>query len=365
MKIIAITPKLFDYLVSAIIEGLYKNNVEIIALEPSNNVKKVYSKKEMIEHSKDADYILVFRGKAKGNIPPKYFLLDKINKPHLTAFIDGSEWNFSGYPEKNQVRKSLIDPKRRKGKKWINKNLFKYCRWYFKRECYPEDAKKGIIPLLYAAEDRYFGNYDFEKNIDVLCTFGQNVTGLRKDVEEVCKKLKDEGYKIIIKGDLEYKNYKKLIASSYICIDAWGSGDCTARFWEIIANKSCCFSQKYNILFPKSFTDGYNYVEYSNIEEFEDKLRFYLKNKNKCLEIAEKGYQHLLKYHISKQRAKYLLEILQKKETRIDNYPKKSLITGKKVYLGVILTSFIRKPKNIFIYLISLIKEIPSKFRTR
>ncbi|MFX0073194.1 MAG: hypothetical protein ACFFAO_19115 [Candidatus Hermodarchaeota archaeon] len=271
MKVIAIMPKLFDYLISSIVEGLYKNNIEVIASEASNNSQKVYSKKEIIKHSKDADYILVMRGKVKGNIPPKYFLLDKINKPNITAFIDGSEWTYSGFPEKHQIIESLTNPNRRKGTKWINTRMFNYCRWYFKRECYPEDKQQGIIPLLYAAEDKNFGKYDFEKKVDVFCSFGQKFTGLRYEVENVCRKLKSEGFEIIIKNRLPYEEYKKLISKSYICIDAWGAGDCTGRIWEIFANKSCCFSQKYNILFPNSFKDGYNYVEYSTIEEFEKK----------------------------------------------------------------------------------------------
>ncbi|KKM16800.1 hypothetical protein LCGC14_1682200 [marine sediment metagenome] len=51
MKIVAILPKLFDYLVSAIIEGLYENNVKIITSEHSNNARQVYSKKEIIKYS--------------------------------------------------------------------------------------------------------------------------------------------------------------------------------------------------------------------------------------------------------------------------------------------------------------------------
>ena len=309
MKIIAITPKMVDYLASAIIEGLYKNGVEVIASESENNVRKVYSKKEIINHSKDADYIFVIEGKVKGDIPPKYFLLDKINKPHITVFIDGSEWTYSSIPEKNQRLDSIKNPTRRRGKKWIDERMFNYCQWYFKRECYPEDAKNGIIPLLYAAEDKNFGNYDCDKNIDVFCSFGQKLTGLRRGVEKVLEKLNNERYKIIIKSGLSYENYKKCISSSYISIDAWGGGDCTARFWEIIANKSCCFSQKYNILFPKKFTDDKNYVEYSSIGEFEQKLRYYLKNKKKCSEIAEKGYQHLLKYHTSKIEFSFYIKI--------------------------------------------------------
>ena len=73
MKVIAIVPKKSDYLVSAIIEGLFKNKVEIIGTEKSNNVKRAYSKTEIISHSKDAKYILVFNGKVIGNFPPKYF----------------------------------------------------------------------------------------------------------------------------------------------------------------------------------------------------------------------------------------------------------------------------------------------------
>jgi len=46
MKVAAIMPKLFDYLVSGIKEGLYKNGVEIIALEKDNDVdlKKIFKK---------------------------------------------------------------------------------------------------------------------------------------------------------------------------------------------------------------------------------------------------------------------------------------------------------------------------------
>ena len=357
MKIITIIPKLHDYLTSVIIEGLYKNNIEVISSEIGNNVRKVYSKKEIIEHSKDAEYILVFGGKIKGNNPPKYFLLDKMNNPEKTAFIDGSEWNFSSIPEKNQVIESLNNPERRRGKNWINKIMFNYCRWYFKRECYPQDVQKGIIPLLFAAEDKFFSSHNHEKKFDVFCSFGQKSTGLRLAVEKVCKSLKKEGYKIIIGSGFPYKKYLELISSSYISIDAWGGGDCNARIWEIIANKSCCFVQKYNVLFPNNFTDGYNYVEYSTIDEFEKKIRYYLKNKNECVQIAERGYEHMLKYHTSKERARYLLDILEKDQLQRSNSTNKGAV-GKLTYLSVILNSFLKNPRFIYKYLLSLLKEL-------
>jgi len=361
MKIVAIVPKSFDYLVSTIIEGLYENNVKVIASESSNNVKKAYSSKEIIKHSKDADYILVLRGKVKGNIPPKYYLLDKIKRPSITAYIDGSEWTYLGYPEKNQIIESLTKPSKRKGKQWIDKRMFSYCRWYFKRECYPEDAKIGIIPLLFAAEKRYFGNYNLKKTIDIFCSFGQKSSGLRSEVERICMDLRQEGYKVIIKSGLLYETYKRFISSSYITIDAWGGGDCTGRIWEIFANRSCCFSQKYNILFPNSFTDGINYVEYSIIEEFEEKLRFYLNNEDNCIEIAQRGYEHLLKYHTSKERVKYMLKIL-KDDTK--SYQKEKLyLIGKRVYLNVILRSFLKNPRNVYLHIWHSFKEFRLKYR--
>lgn len=44
-------------------------------------------------------------GKVNGNIPPKYFLLDKIKRPNITAYIDGSEWTYSSFPKKNKLLK--------------------------------------------------------------------------------------------------------------------------------------------------------------------------------------------------------------------------------------------------------------------
>ena len=312
MKIVAITPnKKHDYLTSSIIEGLIKNNIEVIASDKGNGIKKKFSDKQLIEHSKDADYILAFFGKIVNNKPPKYYLLEKVNHPEITAYIDGSEWTYTGYPEENQVSESKRNPKRRRGKKWINENMYDNCKWYFKRECYPQDTKMGVIPLLFAAEEKYFGNYKIEKRYDVFYSFGQNQTGLRRETKEICKRLRREGFNIIIEKRLKYQKYLKIISSSYITVDAWGGGDCCARIWEAIANKSCCFSQKYNILFPNKFIDGESFVEYSTSEEFEEKLRFYLDNKDKCLDIAGKGYHHLLKYHTSKERVKYMLNIMK------------------------------------------------------
>ena len=64
MKIITITPdRKMDTLGTLVIDGFYDNGIEVIATDWGNNVKRIYSDDEVIEHSKDADYIFVIWGK--------------------------------------------------------------------------------------------------------------------------------------------------------------------------------------------------------------------------------------------------------------------------------------------------------------
>ena len=315
MKILAITPfKKLDYLAETVIEGIYKNGIELKCTCPGNGVKPedILPPNQYFQYAKQADYIFAIWGKKRGAYPGiDYSLVKKLNYPNKTVYIDGSEWTFTGQPEPGQVSEAKHNPYRRKASDWINTDMLNYCKWYFKRECYPEDTKLGIIPLLFGAVDRYYSNKSLKKDIDVFCAYGQINDGLRRETKMVCKELASEGYNVIIGGNYDYETYKNILTRSYLSIDAWGGGDCCARLWEIFANKSCAVSQKYNILFPNNFTDGKNYVEYNTISEFEEKIRYYLQNKEQSIEIGMRGYQHLINYHTAKNRVKYILENLK------------------------------------------------------
>lgn len=273
----------YDYLASSVIQGLYKNNVKIFSTILSNGIRNSYTRVRILKESKTADYIFIFWIKY-GKLD--YELINKINRSSICVYIDGNDHNVK------------------------NMRMLKYCRWYFKRESYEKDNKIGIKPLLWGAEDRYFGNYNHEKTIDVLCSFG-HTRRLREQIIAVCKELKEEEHNILIEFGMPYNEYLEKISRSYITIDTWGTGELCARFYEIIANKSCCFSQKFNINFPNKFIDGESFVEYSNIKEFKDKLMYYLNYKNRCLEIANNGYEHLLKYHTTEKIVKRLLSELK------------------------------------------------------
>jgi len=323
MKIVVIPPKQkLDYLAETIIEGLYKNNIDVYSSDLGNGIKEedVYSDEEIIEHSKNADYIFVIWGKIVrenryGVHPeypgPKYHLLDRINKIDKTVFIDGSEWTYTGYTEKGQLAATRAgDFSRRRGNPWINESMFEKSKWYFKRECYDEDIDRGLIPLLFGSVDRNFFNGSVEKKYDIFCSYGHLNDGLRAETFNVCRKLKDEGYSVVLDRGLSYEVFKEKLASSWIGIDAWGGGDCCARLWEILANKTMAMTQTYNIKFPNDFTDGKNIVKYENIDEFETKIRSYLKYKEEIKRISDNGYQYLLDFHTSEKRVKYILDII-------------------------------------------------------
>ncbi|MFX0071786.1 MAG: hypothetical protein ACFFAO_11915, partial [Candidatus Hermodarchaeota archaeon] len=72
---------------------------------------------------------------------------------------------------------------------------------------------------------------------------------------------------------------------------------------------------------------------------------------------------HLLKYHTSKERTRYLLDILENDSKRQNSFHIGKSSVGKIVYLHVIFNSFIKDPRNIFKYLNEVLKELKSRLQ--
>ena len=278
-----------------------------------------YTEEQVIEISKEVDYIFVFWCKRQFKYADKDYtfkMLDIINRSDIVVYIDGSEYNATGHRTSTQTDENLKQhPMLNKGEPWIDEEMYKRCNWYFKRETYQEDLdRKKIYPLLVSSKSSYFQSEDInlkEKSYDMFCSFGHLSTGLRAETEAICKKLKREGYKNIIGNRFSYSDYMHYITNSYIGVSAWGAGNSCQRMWEIMSNKTCCFVQKKQIIFPNIFKDGISYVEYSTPEEFEEKARYYLNNKQKCIEIGLKGYEHIKNYHTGQKRVEYIINILK------------------------------------------------------
>lgn len=312
MKIVAITPVgKTDTIAEMVILGLYENNIEVIATDLGNSIEETYTDEEILNHANNADFIFCFWSKST-NIP-KYYLLDKINKKNKTAYFDGSEWCITGIPNQNQMQLSLNNSKLLKGTPWLSTDMLEKSNWYFKRECYEEDEKNGIIPLNVTCANCEIEEVNETKEFDVFLSFNHTTTGLRGPITEECKKLQVLNDKIIIESNLKYYKYINFIKKSNIAISAWGAGNSCRRMWEILSKGTCCFAQKNEILVSNNFTDGKNIVFYSSLDEFKDKLNFYLKNKELTDKIGVEGREHFKKYHTPKKRVEYILNILNGK----------------------------------------------------
>ena len=308
MKLILITPnKKQDYTTECIIEGFKKLNCTLYASDLGNGIVEAYDDEILKNELHDSNAIVYFFGKVRDNRPPKHHLFKDV-KNVKKIYVDGSEWTYTGYPEQNQIKLSLVYPHKRRGSFWVNEPMLQMVDFYFKRETYPEDQERGIIPLPFGLMDRHIIN-STEKDIDLFCVFGQTNTGLRKEVYDICQKLSlEKKYKIIVSNSISNEEYKNLIARSRIVVDAWGGGDNCDRFYEAIGAKACCLYQRYQTIVPNPFIDNTHAISYSNINEFIDKLQFLLQQRDLSIEIGNEGYKHAIRYHSSIERSKSIIE---------------------------------------------------------
>ena len=91
-----------------------------------------------------------------------------------------------------------------------------------------------------------------------------------------------------------------------------GGGWDTLRYWEIPAVSSMMISQKPDIIIPHNFINEESVVflsdDLSNVEEL---ASYYLKNEKKRAEIANNGFNWLLKYHTDVKRAETIIKTIR------------------------------------------------------
>jgi len=117
---------------------------------------------------------------------------------------------------------------------------------------------------------------------------------------------------VLIAKGLEYQEYLQSINRSYVSVSSWGAGNSCMRLYENMANASCCFAQRTEIAFIDKPDDGIHYVEYSSMKEFETKIRDYLQDKERCIDIGKRGLSFVSNKHTGKARFNYILEQILK-----------------------------------------------------
>ena len=102
------------------------------------------------------------------------------------------------------------------------------------------------------------------------------------------------------------------IARSKIGLSCPGHGKDTVRYLEIPSCKTLMFAINPKIVIPFPFKHKENVIfikeDMSNLEE---ELKYYLSHDKEREEIAQAGYDHLMKYHTCEKRVFYMLSTIE------------------------------------------------------
>jgi SAM-dependent methyltransferase len=291
VKIAYVGSPRYDYLTATLVEGLTELGHEIVCTESSNYGSAVPDP-DFLPWAEQADLIVV-----GSNVGVRHHLLQGVENPRK-VFVDGSD--SGGFEVPATIRFKAV----------------------FKRElCKANRAALSgrLHPLPFAAEKRYFMPLQ-NKNLLVSFLANMSTNPLRNSVHTRLKNLQNPA---IVSGStneraydpggagraaVDTPRYRQLLSRSLISVSVPGAGYDCARYWEILAARAMLLTYEPDIVIPDGFTDGVDCATFSSLDEFEDKLKFYTANPQRAAEVAENGFQRLLKYHTTAHRAAYFLQ---------------------------------------------------------
>tara|TARA_Y100000287_G_scaffold105278_1_gene84407 strand:- start:765 stop:1532 length:768 start_codon:yes stop_codon:yes gene_type:complete len=197
-----------------------------------------------------------------------------------------------------------------KKEKGISKEIIKYSR--------------EIIPILYGIRSdfiEYDKKFEFIKyNYDVCCMFSGGGAGLRSIIPHIVNKYK--GRKYVGRVDCANRygvvntEYFKILKTSKIIVTAnppnW-EGD--FRLWEALLMGNLVLCDK--MLLPSKIKypleNKKHLVYYSNPEELEYLINYYMNNETERNKIAKEGRDYCLRYHKFSDRVLEVLSNIKKK----------------------------------------------------
>ena len=307
-------------------------------------LKKIY-------YGEVADDYILDTGDRGYTAPPEYILPRKLihlDLDEIIATIDDFDFVISS--PRTYARKALkvlrphitqplalLDGEDGDGILWNFVNEFKP-DIYFKREYLRDNESMylvldiPIVPCPFAAVDNTAPKIDdTQKEYSVFSVHG-NTHKMREEVTKLLLEMNIPKSYIWINADfyfskfnpyteeereritrLGYYEYLKMIAKSKIGVSVRGWGRDTLRRFEIPLYETLLFTHDIGIETPHPFVDGKTCVMFKNdLSDLKEKLEYYLEDENERIRIARGGHKHLLKYHTTEKRARYLLETLEK-----------------------------------------------------
>jgi hypothetical protein len=106
--------------------------------------------------------------------------------------------------------------------------------------------------------------------------------------------------------------YLQRLAASRIGVSIRGSGFDTLRYWEIPLCKTMLLSEMPTIRIPDNFQNERHAVFCKNdLSDLIDKTLYFSQHPQESAQIAQAGFEHSLRFHQPRNRAEYVLNIIQ------------------------------------------------------
>lgn len=296
MKIVYVNCAVYDYLTASLIEGLDALGHEVFTSQPAGR-GTVLPDADLRKAAETADLIIV--GSNQG---VRTHLVQDIGNPRK-VFVDGGDQQDFGVT--NNIRYKLV----------------------FKRELsrrFPDAEGQFVFPLPFAAEQRYFSTEPVQRDLAVTFLANMHTNPWRNSVHQRLKNFRNPS---IVSGTtneraysasqpkataVETPLYRQLIRRSLISVSVAGAGYDTARFWEILAAGAMLFTQDLDLVIPHGFTDGVDCVTFRSLDEFDEKLMFYLNRGDLVKQIAERGHARVKAHHTTAGRAQQFLDAVNR-----------------------------------------------------
>ena len=177
--------------------------------------------------------------------------------------------------------------------------------------------------IMWSAETNVFKDYKEDYKYDFFFSGvirKEQTSNWRNIIYQNLDKLK--GYKLKINARFQNNNYKgkifdnkayaKLLACSKISLTTTGPADLVGtRYFEIMAtNRSLIICNKMDNLkiYGDMLKDGFNCIMFSTIQEFIEKIKYYLSNEEERMKIVNNAYQDFLKNQTWDIRVKELIK---------------------------------------------------------
>jgi glycosyl transferase family 1 len=107
--------------------------------------------------------------------------------------------------------------------------------------------------------------------------------------------------------------YYQLMTRSKMALSVRGGGFDTLRYWEIPAMNTVLLCEEPDIEIANNFVHGQSAIFFKpDLSNLVSLVQTYAKETRICADIAQRGLEHLVRYHTCEKRAEYLIKMCQR-----------------------------------------------------